>query len=195
MTESADLLIDCESTAPLPGSKATSPRYRPTWYDIRTPISRRYRQTWYQTSHHPDIVIRYHSPVIIWYRSDIVVTISFRHRHYDIIPTWFYNPKRISVIIRLQYNSDIGCSDISERYRNDIGVTSAGDVEWVISTLRYQNDIDKPDIRRHRPTWYHLDIVKRYHFDVIIWCRSEIVIMISFRHRHYDIIPIWIHNR
>ena len=114
-----------------PGSKATSPRYRPTWYDIRW-----YHQTWYRPISSPDIVIEYHSDVTIWCRSDIVIMISFRHRYNDIILIWIYNHERISAISFRYWLA------ISEWYRGDIslwcqmgdiGLISDFDINWYIN--------------------------------------------------------------
>ena len=60
-----------------------------------------------------------------------------RHRRYDIILTstlryhsdMNLQPEKNQCAISLQYHADIGCPDISERYRNDIGVISVCDVE------------------------------------------------------------------
>ena len=115
-----------------------------------------YRQTWY----HPGIVIRYHSVVIKECRSDIVIMISFRHWIYNQIFDMNLQPEENQCDIRLQYHSGIGCPDISERYRNDIGM-----MPWMISSW-YRISISMGDIKN----WYRKGIVnadiKRYRFHV-----------------------------
>ena len=67
--------------------------------------------------------------------------IPVRNRHHDIIPIstlrchsdMNLQPEENQCDIRFQYHFQCRLPDISERYRNDIGVMSICDVECVIS--------------------------------------------------------------